>query len=160
MKKALESRFWAKVEPAQCVHLGFEAPCWVWVGSHIPEGYGALWVDGQQLGAHRVSWELHRGEIPKGLCVLHKCDNRSCVNPDHLFLGTKLDNIRDAKEKGRNARGASHGSAKLTDDDVVSIRRRRAAGESGKKLAAAFGVSDTMIYKIASHKAWQHVKEL
>lgn len=78
-----------------------ETGCWIWIGPCFNEGYGWFFVNGKPIGAHRVSWELHNGPIPDGMYVLHTCDVRPCVNPDHLFIGTQKDNIHDAIKKGR-----------------------------------------------------------
>lgn len=78
-----------------------EGDCWVWTASKFNSGYGKITFNERQMGAHRASWLVFRGDIPAGICVLHKCDNRPCVNPDHLFLGTNLDNVRDKQAKGR-----------------------------------------------------------
>lgn len=92
------SRFWNRVNKSQ-------DGCWEWTGSKIPTGYGHLMFHNIQTYAHRVSWTLCVGEIPEGLCVLHHCDNPCCVRPDHLFLGTMLDNMHDRDAKGRNNKG-------------------------------------------------------
>lgn len=98
--------------------------CWLWIGSVRREEkpYGQIGVNGKIISAHRLSYQIHNGEIPDGLWVLHKCDNPACVNPDHLFLGTGNDNVADRGRKGRTARGPSHGSAKLTYEQADAIR--------------------------------------
>lgn len=90
-------RFWAGVDTT--------GDCWVWKGSKAGAGYGVLGIDYKSVYAHRFSYELHFGPIPDNLCVLHKCDNPPCVNPDHLFLGTQLDNMDDRNRKGRTHKG-------------------------------------------------------
>ncbi len=94
---SLEERYWAKVEKTN-------DGCWGWVSGTDAFGYGRLIAPGgrKNLKAHRVSWELHNGPIPGGMCVLHRCDNPPCSNPDHLFLGTKADNVADMNAKGRS----------------------------------------------------------
>jgi hypothetical protein len=99
-------RFWAKVNKDGPTMPRMETPCWAWIPSKIPADYGRLKVSGKLHKSHRVSWTLHNGAIPKdrghhGICVCHHCDNPSCVNPAHLFLGTHIDNVRDRELKGR-----------------------------------------------------------
>jgi len=110
------------------------------------------------LYAHRVCWELLNGPVPDGLLVCHTCDNRICVRPDHLFLGTHLTNNRDAKTKGRTARGARHGNVKLTAAQVLNIRARYEAGERNQhRLAEEFGVSHATISDLVLRKYWTHI---
>jgi hypothetical protein len=145
--------FWRQVEKTES--------CWIWTGPKF-RGYGRARLNGRPILAHRLSWELEYGAIPEGLEVCHDCpdrDNPSCVNPDHLFLGTHTDNMRDAGKKGRmgNARGERHHEAKLTAEDVCQIRRRRDKGETLASIARDFGISDVNVSYIAQRKSWRHI---
>lgn len=136
VRRTLAERFWEKVSRGD--------GCWLWTGFRNPDGYGHLHTKGQGIiRAHRLSWELHEGPIPPGMKVLHRCDNRACVRPDHLFLGTQVENIRDMDRKGRR------GNAKLSDAQVAEIRRRRSAGERATEVARAFAISTVTVYDIA-----------
>jgi hypothetical protein len=132
--------------------------CWLWTGAISKAGYGSIatYKDGKtgHIYAHRQSFEMaSKTSIPKGLCVLHKCDVRCCVNPDHLFLGTLADNIRDMDSKGRRVNmpslGEKHGRAKLTNIQTDEIRD---SNDSGVSLAEKYGVSTTTISKIRRKK--------
>ncbi len=140
-----------------------ESGCWEWTGTKIKigksgrGGYGTIGLGAASLGkgyVHRVSYELHIGKIPAGMFVLHRCDNRLCVNPDHLFLGTAKDNALDAVAKRRMAYGDRSGSAKLTQPNVDDIRNRIASGESQSSIAARFGVSQSQISNINRGRSW------
>lgn len=133
--------------------------CWNWVGLVGTNTYGRVAFKGMPTTAHRTAWMLYRGEIPKGLCVLHKCDNRLCVNPDHLFLGTKADNNTDRAQKGRNAdmRGMKSSCAKLTDAEVLDIYRRAWAGENQDEIAAEYGIIQQNVSRIKLGKSWTHI---
>lgn len=109
------SRFWEKVQVAD------PDECWEWTANKFSNGYGSFFLQGKVVGAHRASVEISGRELPKGLNVCHTCDNRSCVNPAHLFLGTQKDNIQDAVQKGRMAKGLKNGSYTRPD--------RRARGD-------------------------------
>lgn len=122
--------------------------CWIWRGSPQTNGYGQIKIAGRSMVAHRVSWIAHRGAIPEGLGVLHRCDVRRCCNPAHLFLGTAADNMRDAGSKGRlsGPREAKRARVqKLTDEMVREIR---SSSEKAAVLAARFGVGRPAIYNI------------
>lgn len=130
--------------------------CWLWTSSVIKSGYGTIWADGGPQRAHRISWELHRGPIPPGLDVLHRCDVRCCVNPDHLWLGTDVDNQRDCIAKGRrhSCRGVAHHKNKLTEQQVLAIR---ADSRGCKRLSRQYGVSTNTILCIRRGEIWKHL---
>ena len=155
----LTERFWKYVQKTDS--------CWVWTGAKAHGGYGVLSISRKQgiVRAHRLSWEIHNGPIPEGMDMCHTCDNPSCVNPSHLFLGTPHDNAIDMMEKGRDlegrkrrARGEEHHRAKLTAAQVVAIRSEYAAGDtSTRKLATKYGVSRRSIMFILHRQQWVHV---
>jgi hypothetical protein len=135
--------------------------CWIWTASLHHLGYGQIASGGKLQKAHRVSWALHCSEIPDGMHVLHHCDNRACVNPDHLFLGTHQDNMADMARKGRGRsgdnRGVLNGNAVLTNGDVQFIKDRVASGISQAAVARHFEVSPMTVSRIITGKAWTHV---
>jgi hypothetical protein len=136
--------------------------CHMWMACIAKEGYGRFGLNGETRNTHRIAWEMAFGPVPEGLCVLHRCDVRACVNPGHLFLGTKKDNTADMLSKGRNRNGAkkgsSNGRAKLTEKQVMTIRW---AYENTKlshdQLGKIFGVSGAKVWQIVKRKAWGHV---
>ncbi len=134
--------------------------CWEWQGHILHNGYGQASVGGKLFRAHRLSFSLFCGDIPEGILVLHKCDNRKCVRPDHLFLGSHSDNMQDCVAKGRIARsiGESNPAAKLTYSQVHGIKVRALAGEPVRYIAEEFGVSQSLVRQIRSGKKWGHVK--
>lgn len=138
-------RFWANVPK------GDADTCWLWTGSRMRTGYGALWLArGRQVYAHRMMLMLETGaDIPPSLSVCHRCDNPPCVNPAHLFVGTNTDNVRDSVRKHRDGR-----RRKLTDQQVDEIRRARASGERLLALANRYGVTETTISYIARRLQW------
>lgn len=131
--------------------------CWDWRGAKYVKGYGNIRINGVRHLAHRLSFELHRGSIPAGLCVCHTCDNRACVNPAHLFIGTNSDNVADKVAKGRQSRlpGMRNGRAKLTEQEVVDIRA--SVGVTATSLARRYGVSIALISEILLGKSWAHL---
>jgi hypothetical protein len=150
MKPALRERFgtfWTG-EP--------NTGCWLWTGFANSDGYGYIGIAASKPAkAHRVSWELHRGQIPSGVLVCHKCDTPSCVNPDHLFLGTDADNSKDRNQKLRLAYGKRHGTAKLDDAKAKEIRTMIDDGISERDVASRFGVSRGTVRAIKSQKTWK-----
>jgi hypothetical protein len=134
-----------------------ECGCLIWLG-YTENGYGRITIDGRNVLAHRASYEAVYGLIPSGKCALHKCDIPSCVNPDHIFLGTQTENNadRDAKNRGSVFHGSAHPNAKLTEDDVRMIR---ASNASQYDLATMYGVHQSHISDIVTRKAWNHLGE-
>jgi hypothetical protein len=132
--------------------------CHLWVGLKDRHGYGTLKYNGKMVRAHRLAWMATRGEIPEGMHVLHKCDVRLCINPDHLFLGTNADNMRDRDQKGRHwsPAGEAHYAAKLTEDVVRAIR---ASAENGVIVGRRYGISHKYVSDIRLGKKWKHVSE-
>lgn len=125
--------------------------CWDWIGSkNSRSGYGIISVNGVHRKAHRISWEIFNNkEIPQGLNVLHKCDNKKCVNPKHLFLGTLSDNNKDRMTKGRSAFGEKHGKHKLLTKDVIKLRKLYKTGEyTTRKLAKMFNITHQSVWLI------------
>lgn len=135
--------------------------CWEWQGSRqAAGGYGRFWIAGSQTWlAHRVALLLDRGSIPANALVLHHCDNSGCVRPDHLYLGSAADNMRDRTQRGRTAAvaGARHVNARLTDDDVRDIRARAAAGESKASISRSYPVTRQTVSDIVAGKMWRSV---
>jgi len=136
--------------------------CWLWTEYTNDGGYGQMRIGGRRAPltrAHRASWEAANGPIPDDLCVLHRCDVRCCVNPAHLFLGTRTDNLKDMHQKGRGRgpSGERNHNAKLSVEKIVSIRRALAQGETQAALAKKYGVSGPRISNIATGKAWRGV---
>ena len=130
--------------------------CIVWTGARIPAGYGSLSFRRKSQLTHRLAYELAHGPIPDGLCVLHRCDNRPCLNPDHLFLGTKGDNARDMTAKGRHPRqhGEAHSQARLTEAAVLAIR---ADTRVMRLIAADLGVSERTVWDAKNRRTWTHL---
>ena len=140
--------------------------CWLWQATLNENGYGVFYFQGRTGLAHRAAWAMLRGPIPSGLVVLHGCDTPSCVNPDHLRLGTVLDNIRDMDAKGRRVnvgvpptplRGEANPNARLTLSQVRDIRALFRLGSSKRSLSMRFGVSRPVIAGIIEGRSWREL---
>ncbi len=141
-----EQRFWSKVQRSD--------GCWEWQGSLAVGGYGQIMSSRRRCFTHRASWEINVGTIPPGLHVLHRCDNPSCVRPDHLFLGSHADNMADKAAKGRAAR-ERNGNAKLSEADVIAMRFAHViAGVTGVSLGPAMGVTVQHANAILRRATW------
>ncbi|MDE2096668.1 MAG: HNH endonuclease [Patescibacteria group bacterium] len=161
-------RFWSYVEKSDD-----PSECWFWKGTQSSDkmNYGRFWHAGRLEEAHRAAYVIANGPIGEGLHCLHRCDHPLCVRPDHLFLGTNDDNIRDKIQKGRTVKGRSykeaalspgqkgerHWKSRLTAEQVQSIHERRARGERLRSLASEFGLSETHVSEIARGRTWEKV---
>jgi len=128
-----------------------ETGCWLWLLALKPDGYGVATLDGKYIRAHRLSYIAYHGEIPDDSAVCHHCDVRSCVNPDHLYLGSAAENSADMVRRGRSNKGERHWCSKLTEDDVAAIR---ASDDSHRVLARRFAVSHGTIGHIKAGTTW------
>jgi HNH endonuclease/sigma-70-like protein len=149
-KASLEDRF----------HMSYRITatgCWEWFGAFHTTGYGTIGINKKHRLAHQVSWELHRGDR-QGLCVLHVCDNRKCVNPEHLFLGTRKDNNKDRDSKGRGPRGERNWCTKLKADDIPVIRKMRVEGKTQQEIAKMYKVSQGTISQVVNRTTWVHIQ--
>jgi hypothetical protein len=144
------TRFLAKVRPGDTSSNG----CWQWIGATKGNGYGHMTIDSKNVPAHRASYILFVGPVPSKMDVCHTCDNRSCVNPEHLFLGSRRQNMEDMAEKGRGSGGAKK---HLTEAQVQEIRARLASGHSARKIALSMGLSPMTVSNIRSGKTWREV---
>jgi hypothetical protein len=134
--------------------------CWLWTASCHRNGYGQFY-DGQMMTtAHRYGYQLRRGDIPPGLCVLHTCDTPPSQNPNHWFLGTQKDNAddREAKQRGNHPRGEQSGHARLTELDVIDIIKRYSEGEHARSIADAYVITDlSYVYGLVNGQKWKHI---
>lgn len=154
----LQERFESKIMPEPM------SGCWLWTGCLLGKnnnGYGYFSINNKPRVAHRVSYQIYIGEIPDGLLVCHTCDQRSCVNPQHLFLGTYADNANDMISKGRNtkirARGESASNSKLTNTEVLKIRELHGSGVKVRDISNMFSVTKENINAIIRGKTWKHL---
>lgn len=143
-------RFWRNVRKAE--------GCWLWTASCTSHGYGQIMIAGRMMRAHRVAWLLTYGAIPDGLVVRHKCDNAPCCNPNHLEIGTQLDNVADMLGRERNVRGDRCGQSKLTNEQVAEIKALLASSPLRLvDIAEKFGVTKSAIAHISAGDNWGHV---
>jgi hypothetical protein len=134
--------------------------CWIWKGARISTGYGAIRSKKDTWMTHRVAWTITNGPIPKGKVACHKCDNPICCNPDHLFIGTAMDNVKDMTSKGRrnDLKGEDHSKAILTAQTVRLIRFVYGnGGYTQKRLGEIFGVTKPTIQCIVENRTWRHI---
>jgi hypothetical protein len=161
MFSSIEKRFWLKVNKNGPIIRPELGNCWIWGASKNSQKYGTFRVGHSTQLAHRISFYLSSGYFPTGRDVLHICDNPSCVNPAHLFLGDDLSNALDRKLKGRNnseaRRGSNNGRSKLTIQDVLIVKHLLNEGSLIKEIASMFEVDRKTIYDIRSGKNWGYL---
>lgn len=147
--KTAEERFWNSINKTK--------ECWLWIGARAKNGYGRLYIHpDKQVSAHVFSYILHKGKIDSGLCVCHTCDVKSCVNPDHLWLGTSSDNIADKVKKGRQTMGETQWFSKLKKNQVWEIRKMYLTGQyTHRELGKLFSISENNIGDIVRNKTWK-----
>jgi hypothetical protein len=150
--KTTEQRFLEKVSKS----LG----CWTWLGSKYYNGYGQFYEGPNKIVAHRYSYKLKHGSVPDDLLVCHTCDNRECVNPEHLFLGTHKENFEDMDRKGRrvsaDTSGIKNGRAKLSEDQVLEIRNRYCSENiSAIQLGKEYGIGESQTLRIINNESWR-----
>ena len=144
---SLSREFWDRVDKT--------GDCWEWTAGKHSKGYGVAWNGDKVELAHRIVYRSEIGEIDEGMCVCHKCDNPGCVNPQHLFLGTNDDNMRDRDRKGRVAHGDTHYKSRLSSKDAVQIKSRLQTGERQRDIAMDFGVCRATISAISTGRTWK-----
>ena len=161
----IKERFWSKTKVSDRHEWG-GTKCIDWTAYRKPDGYGSFSIKTKPFRAHRVAFEWANGEIPEGLCVCHRCDRPSCVNPDHLFLGTSKENAEDMTIKGRRARGEKNGQCKTSEDTVRLIKRflerhPPKVGRNGGQLnfiSRWLGVARSTVSHISTGEKWRHVQ--
>lgn len=154
-KHELDSSFWSKVDKS--------GDCWLWTGYRMPSGYGRHTINGKEYLTHRLALEWRIGSrIPPGLCACHRCDVPSCVNPDHLWVGTRRENMIDRTSKGRQAKGETSGASKLSTSAAYAIRAAAAKGGYGTQsaLARQYGVSRQAVSQLLRGATWRHLSPL
>jgi hypothetical protein len=132
-----------------------ENECWLWEGCLNHVGYGQSSYRSKQMTVHRLSWKVFKGDFDSKLCVLHKCDNRNCINPEHLYLGNQCDNMQDAFDRGRKTtKRENHPRAKVTKELSKEIIQHRKSGMSQQKIGDLYGVSQGVISKVVLRLHW------
>lgn len=129
--------------------------CWEWIASFGSTGYGQMFFRGKPTKSNRISYILYKGEIPNGMCVCHTCDNTKCVNPDHLFLGTRKDNSADMSKKGRSCQGEKSHLSKLKEKDIVNIRKLLLNGYTQCQIAFMYNIDQSNVSYIKNRKTWR-----
>lgn len=144
-------RFWSKVNRTNS--------CWLWTGATSTKGYGRFRFEGVLYSPHVISYKLHNIDHDPTKQVCHRCDVRLCVNPEHLFLGTRSENMKDCSSKGRLRfnKGSKHGQAKLSENDVITIRQRIENGDRLVDIKASYGISDGCLHEIRNRSTWKHI---
>lgn len=133
--------------------------CWLWLGFKKETGYGRININGKNYGAHRISYILHKGRISKNLEVCHTCDNRSCVNPKHLFLGTHQENMADMTAKGRTLKGEKNGRCRLKKIQIKEILKKiKQKKYTNTEIAKQYSISNSHVSAIKSGKRWRHLQ--
>ena len=151
-EKLDERRLWSKI------NILSDDKCWEWQGAKTTAGYGVIRINYELNYAHRLAWMLkNKAEIPKKGVICHRCDNPSCCNPNHLFLGTQADNIRDAAKKDRMPKGEVHHMSSISKDDVRHIRYLGYTNMSKKKIGEKFGISRQAVTDILCKRTWGHI---
>ena len=149
---SLKKRIWL------CSEVDPETGCWIWQKGKDKDGYGQFSFKNRNYRAHRVAYRLYVGPIPRGMQVLHKFDNPSCVNPNHLFLGDNDINMADMVQKDRQAKGEANGLSKLTEDQVRKIKKRLLGTETTSDIARDYPVDRKVVSRINAGTNWKHIK--
>lgn len=151
MRQVDIDRFWSKVDR--------RGDCWLWAGRLNRHGYGELKVERKHVRAHRMAFAIANGEIGPGLLVCHRCDNRACVRPDHLFLGSNTENMADMVQKGRQSRGEAAYHAKLSEADALLAIEMLMAGARHREVAGALNIKIGTVAHIATRRTWAHLPQ-
>ena len=149
MRMTTQDRFWSKVNKTDY--------CWIWTTGKSSNGYGSFYFNDKTVSAHKFSWMLYYGKVIDNLKVLHTCDNRACVNPKHLYLGTSADNSRDMTDRDRQAKGENNGWSKLTKEQIISIKSYPYHRGLYRQLSKQFNVTPESISNVCRGIYWKHI---